>query len=160
MKNKINFILTFLLISTFNIKAQEESEVVIDPFDLLINEIDKVEDIEKRYDFSRFNTLEEKVNELKRIKSVTKKDLENAVDLSDRLLKQFDDNEQALSALEEKLTLKLGNLGEMFGVVKQVAGQTKGEFENSITNIDHPDRTQFLEYLAQVRNHYILNINI
>ena len=48
MKNKINFILTFLLISTFNIKAQEESEVVIDPFDLLINEIDKVEDIEKK----------------------------------------------------------------------------------------------------------------
>jgi biopolymer transport protein ExbB len=158
MKNKINFILTFLLISTFNIKAQEESEVVIDPFDLLINEIDKVEDIEKRYDFSRFNTLEEKVNELKRIKSVTKKDLENAVDLSDRLLKQFDDNEQALSALEEKLTLKLGNLGEMFGVVKQVAGQTKGEFENSITNIDHPDRTQFLEDLAQVRTPSILNI--
>ncbi|MDC0454317.1 hypothetical protein OAL98_03760, partial [Gammaproteobacteria bacterium] len=158
MKNKINFILTFLLISTFNIKAQEESEVVIDPFDLLINEIDKVEDIEKRYDFSRFNTLEEKVNELKRIKSVTKNDLENAVDLSDRLLKQFDDNEQALSALEEKLTLKLGNLGEMFGVVKQVAGQTKGEFENSITNIDHPDRTQFLEDLAQVRTPSILNI--
>ena len=158
MKNKINFILTFLLISTFNIKAQEESEVVIDPFDLLINEIDKVEDIEKRYDFSRFNTLEEKVNELKRIKSVTKKDLENAVDLSDRLLKQFDDNEQALSALEEKLTLKLGNLGEMFGVVKQVAGQTKGEFENSITNIDHPDRTQFLDDLAQVRTPSILNI--
>ena len=145
MKNKINFILTFLLISTFNIQAQEESEVVIDPFDLLINEIDKVEDIEKRYDFSRFNTLEEKVNELKRIKSVTKKDLENAVDLSDRLLKQFDDNEQALSALEEKLTLKLGNLGEMFGVVKQVAGQTKGEFENSITKIMEREILEKLE---------------
>ena len=53
------------------------------------------------------------------------------------------------SELEEKLTLKLGNLGEMFGVVKQVSGQTRGEFKNSITNIDNPDRDLFLKNLAE-----------
>ena len=47
------------------------------------------------------------------------------------------------------MTLKLGNLGEMFGVVKQVSGQTRGEFKNSITNIDNPNRDLFLKNLAE-----------
>ena len=37
----------------------------------------------------------------------------------------------------------------MFGVVKQVSGQTRGEFKNSITNIDNPDRDLFLKNLAE-----------
>ena len=37
----------------------------------------------------------------------------------------------------------------MFGVVKQVSGQTRGEFKNSITNIDNPNRDEFLKNLAE-----------
>jgi biopolymer transport protein ExbB len=37
----------------------------------------------------------------------------------------------------------------MFGVVKQVSGQTRGEFKNSITNIDNPNRDAFLRNLAE-----------
>ena len=37
----------------------------------------------------------------------------------------------------------------MFGVVKQVSGQTRGEFKNSITNIDNPDRDAFLKNLSE-----------
>ena len=37
----------------------------------------------------------------------------------------------------------------MFGVVKQVSGQTRGEFKNSITNIDNPDRDLFLKNLSE-----------
>ena len=37
----------------------------------------------------------------------------------------------------------------MFGVVKQVSGQTRGEFKNSITNIDNPNRDIFLKNLAE-----------
>ena len=69
--------------------------------------------------------------------------------MSVRLIAEFDENEKQLSELEEKLTLKLGNLGEMFGVVKQVSGQTRGEFKNSITNIDNPDRDAFLKNLSE-----------
>ena len=38
---------------------------------------------------------------------------------------------------------------DRFGVVKQVSGQTRGEFKNSITNIDNPDRDTFLKNLAE-----------
>ena len=69
--------------------------------------------------------------------------------MSVRLIAEFDENEKQLSELEEKLTLKLGNLGEMFGVVKQVSGQTRGEFKNSITNIDNPDRDAIFKNLSE-----------
>ena len=62
---------------------------------------------------------------------------------------EMTDDEKKLAELEEKLTLKLGNLGEMFGVVKQVSGQTRGEFKNSISNIDNPNRDLFLKNLAE-----------
>jgi biopolymer transport protein ExbB len=115
----------------------------------LILDIESEIDIEKRFDFSRSNSKEKQLADLKRIHKKVKSDLDAAEDLSQRLISEFDENEKTLSELEEKLTLKLGNLGEMFGVVKQVSGQTRGEFKNSITNIDNPNRDLFLKNLAE-----------
>ena len=39
----------------------------------------------------------------------------------------------------------------MFGVVRQVAGQTKGEFENSISNLQFPERNDALQKLTEKR---------
>ena len=39
-----------------------------------------------------------------------------------QLQNAFEKNEKQLAGLEEKLTIASGTLGEMFGVVKQVAG--------------------------------------
>ncbi|MBL6903772.1 MAG: MotA/TolQ/ExbB proton channel family protein [SAR86 cluster bacterium] len=147
------YILTiYLLLSIpFLITAQDDSEIVTKPSELeqLIINIQSKVDIEKRFDFSRANSKEKQLSELKKINTKLKKDLKNAEDLSERLINKFDQNEKTLAELEEKLTLKLGNLGEMFGVVKQVSGQTRGEFKNSITNIDNPDRDLFLKNLAE-----------
>ena len=147
------YILTiYLLLSIpFLITAQDDSEIVTKPSELeqLIINIQSKVDIEKRFDFSRANSKEKQLSELKKINTKLKKDLKNAEDLSERLINKFDQNEKTLAELEEKLTLKLGNLGEMFGVVKQVSGQTRGEFKNSITNIDNPNRDTFLRNLAE-----------
>jgi len=147
------YILTiYLLLSIpFAVTAQDDSEIVTKPSELeqLIINIQSKVDIEKRFDFSRANSKEKQLSELKKINTKLKKDLKNAEDLSERLINKFDQNEKTLAELEEKLTLKLGNLGEMFGVVKQVSGQTRGEFKNSITNIDNPDRDLFLKNLAE-----------
>ena len=141
----------FLFIFPSILISQEEQLAVSQPSKLeqLIINIQSEIDIEKRFDFSRANTKEKKLAELKRINKKLKSDLRFAEDLSTKLINEFDQNEKSLSELEEKLTLKLGNLGEMFGVVKQVSGQTRGEFKNSITNIDNPDRDIFLKNLAE-----------
>ena len=144
-----------LLVSPFLLLAQENGSVdgevpaPISKIEQLILDIESEIDIEKRFDFSRSNSKEKQLADLKRIHKKVKSDLAAAEDLSQRLIAEFDENEKILSELEEKLTLKLGNLGEMFGVVKQVSGQTRGEFKNSITNIDNPNRDLFLKNLAE-----------
>ena len=127
----------------------ENIEVTPSKIEQLIIDIESEVDIEKRFDFSRSNSKERQLADLKKIHKKLTNDLKNAEDLSVRLIDEFDKNEKILSELEEKLTLKLGNLGEMFGVVKQVSGQTRGEFKNSITNIDNPGRDLFLKNLAE-----------
>ena len=150
--NKYKYIITFLIFNTTLI-SQENSDIaeieIPSKLEQLIIDIESEIDIEKRFDFSRSNSKEKQLSDLKKINNKLKLDLKAAEDLSVKLINRFDENEKTLSELEEKLTLKLGNLGEMFGVVKQVSGQTRGEFKNSITNIDNPDRDTFLKNLAE-----------
>lgn len=136
------------LILTGILFAQEET-IEPNPYEILLNKVQQNIQVEQRYDLQRIQSAQAKVNELKRIKTQLTKDLQAAVRLSDKLSSDFDANEKVLSELEEKLTLKLGNLGEMFGVVRQVAGQTKGEFENSISNIQYPERIDVLQNLSE-----------
>ena len=147
--NRNILIIGFLFIFSSISFAQEGVEVEPSELEKLIINIQSKVDVEKRFDFSRANSKEKQLADLKKINKKLESDLKAAEDLSTRLIDQFDKNEKTLSELEEKLTLKLGNLGEMFGVVKQVSGQTRGEFKNSITNIDNPDRDQFLKNLAE-----------
>lgn len=151
MKSKFNIYIFFVVLffSSFSWTQNTEVDEEISPLQQLIIDIEKGIDVEKRFDFSRANTKEKKLAQLKRITNKLEKDLTTAEALSKRLTNQFDENEKTLAELEEKLTLKLGNLGEMFGVVKQVSGQTRGEFKNSITNIDNPNRDEFLKNLAE-----------
>jgi len=146
---KTSIIFSFLFLCSNLLFAQEDAPKPPSELEILITNIQSKIDVEKRFDFSRANSKEKQLNDLKTINSKLKKDLKAAEDLSAKLINQFDENEKTLSELEEKLTLKLGNLGEMFGVVKQVSGQTRGEFKNSITNIDNPDRDLFLKNLAE-----------
>lgn len=68
---------------------------------------------------------------------------------SDELKNEFDNNERALADLETVLQERMGNLGEMFGVVRQVAGDARGQFENSIISAQIPGRSPFLRELQE-----------
>ena len=80
------YILTiYLLLSIpFAVTAQDDSEIVTKPSELeqLIINIQSKVDIEKRFDFSRANSKEKQLSELKKINTKLKKDLKNAEDLS------------------------------------------------------------------------------
>jgi biopolymer transport protein ExbB len=68
---------------------------------------------------------------------------------STQLEAQFEKNELALAEQEELLADRLGNLGELFGVVRQVAGDTRGQVESSIVSAEFPGRDAFLGRLGQ-----------
>ncbi|MFT4713145.1 MAG: biopolymer transport protein ExbB [Candidatus Azotimanducaceae bacterium] len=67
---------------------------------------------------------------------------------SERLEKNFEDNEQALASLQEVLAKRLGSLRELFGVLQQVAGDTRGVLEGSLVSAEYPGRGEWLGEFA------------
>ena len=67
---------------------------------------------------------------------------------SDRLETQFEENEIRIGQLSEQLDKRLGSLRELFGVLQQVAGDTRGVFEGSIVSAEYPGRGEPLGELA------------
>jgi biopolymer transport protein ExbB len=67
---------------------------------------------------------------------------------SDQLETTFESNELLIADVTAQLDSRLGSLRELFGVLQQVAGDARAQFENSFTNVEFPDRAQFLGDLA------------
>ena len=61
---------------------------------------------------------------------------------------KFEENEKVLPELEETLRTRLGTLGELFGVVRQVAGDAKSRTDSSLISAQLPGRGDFLTELA------------
>lgn len=61
----------------------------------------------------------------------------------------FEANDQRIVELDRALKERLGSLKELFGVLQQAAGDARGQFENSLTHVQFPERIAFLNELAQ-----------
>ena len=70
---------------------------------------------------------------------------------SDNLRDEYDQNERTLAELETTLAERMGNLGELFGVVRQSAGDIQAALEDSMVSAQMPGRTKLLSELAQRR---------
>ncbi len=68
---------------------------------------------------------------------------------SERLETTFSDNETDLAHLEDNLEKKLGTMGELFGVVRQVAGDMQAHVWESVTSSQLPNREDLLEKLGR-----------
>lgn len=67
---------------------------------------------------------------------------------SERLEQLFEDQQAEIVAARAALDERLGALKELFGVLQTVAGDAQGRFANSLTNIQYPDREDFLVELG------------
>ena len=59
-----------------------------------------------------------------------------------RLAKAFADNEVRLAEKEVELVAATGNLGEMFGVVRQASAEAYGQISTSIVSAEFPGRAE------------------
>ena len=69
--------------------------------------------------------------------------------LSKQLEDAFEVNDAAIIDLERALQERLGELKELFGVLQQAAGDARGNFDNSVTQIQFPERGEWLTEFAQ-----------
>lgn len=79
----------------------------------------------------------------------TQAEIAQAEARSEQLKRSFDNNEQELESLSETLRIRVGDMGELFGVVRQVAGDTKGIVENSLVSAQMQDRGAAATTLAK-----------
>ena len=74
---------------------------------------------------------------------------DDQIKLSTELEANFQNNEIELANRQEALNKRLGELKELFGVLQQVAGDTKSKFQNSVISAQIPGREAFLDEFAQ-----------
>ncbi len=70
---------------------------------------------------------------------------------SQQLSARFDANELELNDLETLLEAREGNLGELFGVTRQVAGDVSSIVYNSLISVQYPGRDEFFQRLAKAK---------
>jgi biopolymer transport protein ExbB len=129
------------------------------PSDLVVNEANSLDELlrnvqERRVVESRAHTQREA--EFRRDKDAQQRLLNEAraertreEQRSDRLETAFEENEIRIGQLQEQLDARLGSLRELFGVLQQVAGDTRGLFEGSIISAQIPNRGDWLGELAR-----------
>lgn len=66
-----------------------------------------------------------------------------------QLNQAFNDQEKALAERQALLDDKSGSLGELFGTVRQIANDSRGVLESSMTSVQKTDRLDFLNKLSE-----------
>lgn len=88
-------------------------------------------------------------NEQAAILDKAKAALNQELSRSQQLEQEFAKGEQQLGELTAQLQERMGTLGELFGVVRQVAGDTRGVLDESLITGQFPGRAKPLEQLSQ-----------
>lgn len=120
-----------------------------------INKSIYVADDQKRID--KFLDL---IDERERMLAKAKNDLRLENERNKRLEKEFEENEKALAELEERLQIKIGVLGELFGVARQFAGELLSSSESAYTFTEFPDRGDRLKEIGKIQVHSIEELEV
>src|SRR5262245_19043108 len=94
----------------------------------------------------------ERRDEQKKLLADAQKARDAAEARSKALSAQFDQNELKLGELDGLLTQRLGSLGELFGVVRQVAGDGSALMYNSLLSAQYPKRDEFFAGLGKAKS--------
>ena len=158
MKNFKKLFLAYSLIAFSNLNAQEPLEIPIeeqrDNKIKALSEIVKInKDIYVSEDRVRLNKFINLVEEREKLLQSAKLQLKNEKARNKKLEDTFKENEIALSKLEEALKIKIGVLGELFGVTRQFAGELKASTESEVTFSEFPNRVAILNKIGSIKVH-------
>jgi len=158
------YLLTTILITSLFIPAQEEVEEVdpnverVEKIQDLINRVEKNRAELSAMDNARVNEFIKKVADRRFLLSKAKKQLADEEARNVRLEDLFEANEIKLSELETELNIKLGVLGELFGVARQMAGELQADSESAYNFTEHPSRTESLNEIGKIKVHNLKNL--
>jgi biopolymer transport protein ExbB len=155
-------LITLLLFLPIYTIAQDESqeEVPISIEDQRNNKIKALLDVVKenksiyvQKDQVRVNDFIVLVDDRESMLARAKRDLAREKIRNENLEKRFEANEKELAELEESLQIKIGVLGELFGVTRQFAGELLASTEKAVTFSEYPERIGVLRDIGETQVH-------
>jgi biopolymer transport protein ExbB len=143
MKKLMTTLATLLLVTSFPADAQTLDELARIVREAAVAEAKINQEREARFVRER--------NNQRQLLAEAREELAAEDNRSDRLRDEYDQNERTLADLETTLAERMGNLGELFGVVRQASGDVQAALDDSMVTAQMPGRTAFLSDLAQRR---------
>jgi len=151
------------LIISINLYSQDTPEPTID--ELRTNEINVLLELVKtnksiyvNEDNKRLDSFIEKVAERTALLDDAKQKLADENARNKKLETDFQNYEKALTELEESLQIKIGVLGELFGVTRQYAGELAAASNNSVIFYEFPERLETLRSVSKIKVHNLLEL--
>ena len=137
--------ISFLLLISLSIALPTQAA---DTLDDLLKQVKSTQGEEGRRNQERERSFLAAKNQQQQLLKEAKAKLKQTQSESERLKNDFESNEKQLIELSEALHQATGTLGEMFGVVRQSAGDLKAVINTSLVSAQFKDRTESLEKLA------------
>ena len=142
---RLAIILTGALFATGIAQAQDEGAASMDDLLNMIETGQARDSEEARQREARFAQAR---NEQQNLLNQARAERTRQENTSQRLEALFNENQQKIIDARAQLDERLGALKELFGVLQTVSGDAQGRFNTSLTNIQFPDREDFLVELG------------
>ncbi len=134
------FTLMLLLLIAVPVLAQDEAQSL----DALLKQVQDGSSSDKALHRQREADFRAAKDQQATLLADAKKQLRAAEKRSEQLESTYNANDLRIVEVTEQLDRRLGSMKELFGVMQQVTGDTKGLLDNSLTSAQFPDRGAFL----------------
>jgi len=137
-------VIAAVLLGTASVQAQEEAATMSE----LLNLIEQGQARDSQEARERMQRFEAARNEQQQLLNQARAERTRQENRSQQLENQFAENQQEIADQRAALDQRLGALKELFGVLQMVSGDAQGRFDNSLTYLQYPDRSEFLVELG------------
>lgn len=137
-------VLALTVTTATTVNAQNASSL-----DELLKRLEQGQIAQSKQNTAREAEFNAKKSEQTRLLKQASNTRDNEIKLSTELEAQFQGNEIKLANKTDALNKRMGELKELFGVLQQVAGDTKSKFQTSVVSAQIANRGDFLDEFAQ-----------
>ena len=138
----LNVIFIFIFLSCSSLQAEPSSLVQ------LLEQVKQERSTEKKELAEREARFKEARDKQEQLLSNAKNKLQSLEQDSERLKQLYEQNERLINAQQSTLKEKMGALGELDGIVKQIAGDLDSIIDNSFVSAQKTERDEILDTLS------------
>ncbi|MEC7876334.1 MAG: MotA/TolQ/ExbB proton channel family protein, partial [Pseudomonadota bacterium] len=135
-------ILVFILFISFSY-AEEASNL-----DELLEQVKKERTLQKEELLQRESRFKNAYSKQKKLLEVAAKKLKEEEDRSESLKATYESYDSEIKKQKDILDERMGTLGELDGIVKQIAGELDSIIDTSLVSAQKPDRDKILDILS------------